>query len=187
VGDRRRVSVRERSHVRGGGLLLAFLVVLAPACKRHADEAAGEAPASAAASEAKPVDHLAPGELAEGTERAFGLTLPRGVHVDAEFSDQAWAHGDVAYGPLVDYVRTRVRGGSLMKRDDGAYFQKVTLPDNPKRTLSIRVQPHGAGGASIALADETPSEVPPSTTPEEELRQVGLTKDGKLLDPKNLH
>lgn len=168
-------------------LLVAFALTATPACKRHLDDEARGAPASAAASQARPVDHLAPDELAEGTEKAFGLTLPKGVHLDAEFPDQAWAHGEVPYAELVEYVRIHVRGGSLMKRDDGAYFQNVNLPDDPKRTLSIRVQHHGDRGASLALADETPPALPAAASPEEELRQVGLTKDGKLLDPKNLH
>lgn len=166
---------------------LALLgLALLSGCKRHDDATSAPPSPVAAPTESKPLDHLAPNELAEGTEKAFGLTLPKGVHLDAQFPDQAWAHGDVSYTSLVEYVHTHVRGGSMMKRDDGAFFQKVSLPDDPKRVLSIRVQHRGEKSASLSLADETPPDLPPAS-PEEEMRQVGLSKDGKILDPKNLH
>jgi len=162
-----------------------FSIVLACGCKKTS--APQQAPAPVAVESAKPIDHLAPGELAEGTEKAFGLLLPKGMHVNSAFGNEVAATGnDVPYGPLVDYLHARVRGGSLKRNSFQAIFDQVKVPGAPDRVYSIFVRPRGTG-SFVSMVDETPAEPPPAADQDERMRQVGLTKSGKLLDPTHLH
>ena len=73
--------------------------------------------ATAPAAEAPPLDHLAPGELVEGTEQAFGLTLPRGVHVESSDRGDVRAVGLVALHAFVKYLRAHVQESDLDEGD----------------------------------------------------------------------
>ncbi|MCA9627098.1 MAG: hypothetical protein KC766_05515, partial [Myxococcales bacterium] len=71
--------------------------VLALACCACNGSQENAAPAAASASSAPhPIDHLAKGELAQGTEKVFGLAIPRKMRVERRFLDAAHAVGPVS-------------------------------------------------------------------------------------------
>ncbi len=166
-------------------LLLAFA-----ACRRDSDVTV-IVPADSA-TKAKPVDHLAPNELLEGSEKAFGLTLPRGMHVDRSFADVAYASGHVDTRAAVEYVRTRVREGKMIEPsfagDGKTTFDHVRVPAMPDKQLVISVRP-AAGAAfitQIELRDVTPTKAPELPDEAARWRNAGLAPNGRVLDPTHL-
>lgn len=171
-----------------GPVLLALLG--AAGCGKSAPSAAG-APggqdagvAAVAASDSNvPADHLAPGELVEGHEQAFGLTLPRGLTVDQRLPGVVTTSGPVAVPPLIAYLRAHLEGGSMSKKDNATTFEHVKLlghADGPDLQIYITRLP-----ARTLMQILQPEPVPPSTLPDEasRWRAAGLTPDGKVLDP----
>ena len=134
---------------------------------------------------APPVDHLAPGELLEGSERAFGITLPRGVRVDGAFVQVVLASGSLTVHPLVQYFRSRLQGGDLREGETSATFEHVTVPGESDRQLSVHIE-EVRRKAVIDIRDTTPRAA--SKLPDEAARwkSVGLTPGGRIADPTHL-
>src|SRR5258706_231399 len=94
-------------------MLLTIACGAFAACRKD-DETVEPAPLPALptrADTAPPADHLGEGELLEGTEKAFGLTLPRLVKVDSRFVDLVYASGTPRPDAVANYIRERVRFG----------------------------------------------------------------------------
>ncbi len=134
---------------------------------------------------ATPVDHLAPGELVEGTEEAFGLTLPQGIRVDEAFTQVVYASGAVTVHPLVQYLRSKLRDGDLREGETSATFEHVTVPGQSERPLTIHIV-EVRREAVLEIRDATPRPAP--NLPDEAARwkSVGLTPNGRLADPTHL-
>jgi hypothetical protein len=83
-----------------------------------------------------------------------------------------------------NYLRTRVRDGNIQVGASETRFEKVRVPSDPDRVLRIRVSSQNEY-TRLLVEDITP---PPDLTgtPEERLRRVGLTKDGKMADPLHM-
>lgn len=162
------------------------LVALATGACRKTEITEPAPAASASAPEAPPPrDWLAAGELLEGTAKAFGLTLPRQVHVDQSFVDVVHASGDARADAVVAYLRARVRMGTVRIGAASTTFEAVQIPGLPGREYAIRVAPGERGvGCVIDLRDVTPPALPP--TEPERWRAAGLTPQGKILDPTHL-
>lgn len=140
---------------------------------------------------AKPIDHLETGELVEGTEKVFGLALPKIMIVERKFDDVAYATAPVPPELLAKYVEARVKGGTQKKNAEGFVFDQVHVPGEFK-TLRIVVEnppASGNGGASarLQLRDVTPP-AQVDTPPDEESRwrAVGLKPNGEPLDRTKL-
>lgn len=143
--------------------------------------------AGAPAVSAAPVDRLAPGELVPGTAKAFALVLPRDLKVDQALTDVVFASGPVNATDLANYVRARVRDGEVSVGATATVFDKVRAIDAPSRLLFVRIFPGPMGnGARLEVRNVTPP--PLQDLPNEEARwkQVGLSPDGRLLDPQHL-
>lgn len=161
--------------------VLVACVSLALGCRRH-EATPAPAPSASAA-----IDHLAPGELVDGPLRAFELRLPAGMEIREAFSSVVYAWGPVDPMRLANYLRAQVKGGSISVGAAATVFDQVTAPANPKRILRLRVDPAGQGRAArLEIRDVTPVVVPPAADDAERWRRVGLTPDGKLLDPTHL-
>lgn len=149
-------------------------------------------PPSASASAASvppsalPIDHALPGELAEGDDRAFGLTLPRRMSVTGRFPDAVFAGGEVAPELVANYVRERVIAAQVDTGPTRTVFLRATTKSEPGRTLRIDVIARGAGVTDILVRDETQAPAAPGRTPEERWRQLGFAPDGTPLDLKHL-
>ena len=136
-------------------------------------------PVVATAQEAKPLDHLAKGELLPGSERAFALVLPRGFSVRARFAGSVLGEGQATAVDLARYVAAQVKDGSARVQPQQASFDGVRAQDEPSRMLRIRIEETAPGFCQVQVNDETP---PPDRGGDvaERLKRIGRTPDGKL-------
>jgi hypothetical protein len=132
-----------------------------------------------------PADHLAPGELLEGTEQAFGVTLPEGMHVDDTFATVIYASGPMTLKPLVDYFRGHLQGGDLSAGEWSATFEHVFAPGKSEPPLSVHIGT-ARDVVRVEIRDETPPELPPLPDDPARYRRAGLTPTGRVLDPTHL-
>jgi hypothetical protein len=134
---------------------------------------------------ALPADHLAPGELLEGTQEAYAIKLPQMVKVDASFSKETDASGPVVLHAMVDYLRARVTGGELREGADSATFEHVTAPGHAEPELSIHLVKF-RDVVRIVFTDTTPVVQPALPDDAARFKRAGLTPGGKILDPTHL-
>lgn len=180
-----------RTRAAAAALAVSAACVLVVGCRKAPPEldttGPGGPPAGATASAtAAPLDHLAPGELVEGTEQAFGLALPRGVHVESSDKGDVRAVGLVTLHAFVKYLRTHVQESELDEGDLYANLRKVKLHGKPGELYEMHLAPAGFRGTSLLMQDVTPA--PMQDLPNEAARwkAVGMTPNGKVLDPTHL-
>jgi hypothetical protein len=163
------------------------LAILAAACDstRTNVEPAPSASVVAVKPPLLPGDHLAPGELLEGTQEAYGIKLPQLVKIDEVFSKETATSGPVALHPMVDYLRARVTGGDLREGADSATFEHVTAPGKPQPELEIHLV-RSRDVVRIFFRDATPPVLPPLPDDAARFKRAGLTPSGKILDPTHL-
>jgi hypothetical protein len=162
--------------------LVLALSIAGLACHRREPEAE-----PAPAPSATPVDRLAPGELVPGDGKAFAVALPRGMSVDQALTDVVYASGPMAASDLANFVRAHVRDGQVSVGATATVFDQVKAIDDPSRLLFIRVFPGPMGrGARMEVRNVTPPVQPNLASPEERWKQMGLTPEGKIRDPKHL-
>jgi hypothetical protein len=172
----------QRQGRRANAVLLVGVATLL-SCHRSRDDGAPGPGASAAAH-----DRLAPGELVDGPLRAFELRLPAGVVIREAFTSVVYAWGPVDPMKLANYLRGQVQGGTVSVGAAATVFEQVTVPSNGKRLLRIRVETAAQGhSAQLEVRDITPPPQIPAADDAERWRRVGMTPDGKLLDPTHLH
>ena len=142
--------------VRAAVALLAAGMVLS-GCARPPVQDDTAAPAAVEtpqpAPSAVPVDHLAPGELVEGLDKAFGVPLPREVHVEWSHPGSVRALGPVSVHALVKYFRTRVAEAHRNEGDTFAELDDVRLGGNPGRVFRIRMTELPPRGTLLELDD----------------------------------
>jgi hypothetical protein len=167
-----------------GGLLLGLLA----ACSKPSTTTE-ELPASPVVGSARalPADHLASDELVEGKEQAFGVILPRGLTVDERHIEVVKATGTMNAHALVKYFQAHLIGGSLREGERSATFEHVRASGTPPDTdLAIHIATFvqkttvDVSATPIVAAPVLPDE-------ESRWREVGLTPEGKVLDPTHLH
>ena len=164
---------------------LAGMTAAVAACRRPSGDATPSVGPAPLATAPAPVDHLAAGELLEGSAVAFGLRLPRGIAVEGAFADDVVASGPVDLRPFVDYLRARLQGGELRQGDMSATFDRVRVAGQtaPELRIHVGVSPEGV---RVDIRDLTVPEVPPLPDEAARWRRVGLTPDGHLADPQHL-
>ncbi len=133
-----------------------------------------------------PVDRALPGELAEGPEKAFGLTLPRVVDVRARFGDLVVGRAEVSSDRVANYVRQRVSAEKVETGPAKTVFSRAIVRGHPGVELAIEVLAHG-GSTEIQVRNLPMALGPPGLTDEERWRAAGFKPDGSPLDPKHLH
>ena len=178
---------RLRGALGAGILAVATLAALVAGCGRPAppDAVRGTATTGPSASARGGPDQLAPGELLEGASKAFGIALPRDLHVDGAFTDVVYASGPLGVHPLVEFFRARLDGGSLREGPQAATFEQVRVPGKPEMELLVHITQQGLG-CRVDLRDTTPHVFPVLPDDSARWRQVGLTPQGKLADPTHL-
>lgn len=169
--------------VRRAALVAGALVALG--C--HEQDAGTVGAPSASAATTAPIDHLTPGELLEGTDKAFGMVLPREMRVVHGFDDLVIASGSPPADKVTNYVRARVRDGKITVGARATVFERVRTPAAPDLELSIRVEPaEGLDGTRIEVRRLTQPKAPALPNDEERWRAAGLRPDGRPLDPKTM-
>jgi hypothetical protein len=166
--------------------VLTGILGLAACHRERPDPAPAPAPASAAPS-APPVDRLAAGELIAGEAKAFGLVLPRDVKIDHALGDVVFASGPMSASDLANYVRARVRDGQVTIGATATIFDHVMVTIDPSRPIFVRIFSGPMGrGARMEIRDLTPPPQPSGLSPDERWKRLGLTPEGKVLDPTHL-
>lgn len=160
----------------------AFVVGISACARAPAESTQITTSAPPATPAVTPIDHLAPGELIEGTTRAFGLLLPRDLVVESTFAEVLYANADVGVHPLAKYFRARVQGGSLEEDDSSATFTHVRIPASPDRELHIHIG-RAPRGARVEIRDSTPPPAPNLPDEAARWRAVGLTPQGRVIIP----
>jgi hypothetical protein len=168
---------------------LGLAIALGACARGHKDEGAQASPVAPLPGKpepsAAPADHLAPGELAEGSQTAFGVALPRDFLVRESYPDVVSATGPVSVHALVRYLAARLEGGSLREGAEAATFEHVAARGKPEPELLVRVT-SVFGGSRLEMHKVT--HLPAPSLPDEasRWRQAGLTPQGKIIDPTHL-
>lgn len=164
-------------------VLLATLP-LAGACKRTVppDPQVRATPSAAASVAALPVDALEPGELQEGTEKVYGLTLPRSFKVVREFDGVAYCAGSGRPENVSNYIRRRVDARTVELGPARTVFPTVQVNGSTGKKLRIEVA-SGNGETELIIRDVTPPAIEPGLTEEERWKKAGLKPSGGLLNP----
>ena len=128
-----------------------------------------------------PVDTTRPGEIAEGTEVAFGLVLPRRSRVTARFDDAVIAEGRLPFDGVQSYLRARLEPASEQEGASRIVLEAARLKADPARTVQVELS-RTATGVEIVVRERTPR---PLTEPElgeaERWRRAGLTPEGEAF------
>jgi hypothetical protein len=136
-----------------------------------------------------PADHLATNEVIEGKDKAFALPLPFYSRVTGRFTTSVTVRSALKPEELANFVRARVKDGNVVAGGASTTFENVIVPAEPTRKLTIEVRRTpltGDARSEMTIRDVTPPPLDPNLTEEERWKSVGMTPDGKLLDPKHM-
>ena len=171
------------------GLTLGLVLDLSLGCraKRGPEDEHVQPPAPpvVAPTVVVPVDRALPGELAEGTERAFGLALPRVMVIRGSFDDVVFARGEAAADQVANYVRQRVTAEKVETGPTKTLFSRAIVKAQPGPLVSIEVLSQG-GVTEMQVHDVTPKKVREGQDADERWRELGFRPDGTPLDPTHL-
>lgn len=176
MGQRRRITA---------ALAVALALAAPSACKREAKPSPSPAPSAAESAKAPPVDQLLPGELAPGSDQAFGLPIPRRMRTVARFPDAVFAEGELSVEDVAGYVKKRVVAEGVEAGPAKTVFTRATLKDAPARVVRVEVIARG-GVTALVVRDETRPPAKDALTEEQRWKELGLTPQGQPLDPTKL-
>lgn len=143
---------------------------------------AGSARAKIAVS--KPIDRLAPDELAAGNAEVFGFVVPREMQVEHRYKEATHLIGPVKPDALANYVRERVVVSHVEIGAARTIFPDARIKAGaPDRVYELDVIPE-PGITRLIIRDTTRPKVEPGLTDAERWRKAGLTPEGRPLDPK---
>jgi hypothetical protein len=131
-----------------------------------------------------PVDTTLPGELAEGTEVAFGLKLPRDLEIEARFDDAVIAVGRVPLEYVANYVRDRVDSDRVETGPSRTVFDEASPKADAQKTVRIEVTRRARGDVQLVVRDRTPKPMEEGLTEAERYKKAGLAPDGKTVLPE---
>lgn len=172
MGARRRLTFT-------AAVLFAAGLSACSSCKRK-DDTPTEKP---------PPDRLAPNEVVEGKERAFGLPLPRVVHVKARFEKTVHVLSPLTPEEMTNFVRARVKDGKVISGASVTTLAEVIPLGDPQKVLTIDVRTVRLGDGTrseMVVRDTTPLPAEPGLSNEQRWEKAGLTPSGKIADPKHL-
>jgi hypothetical protein len=169
------MGTRRRLAVLGVGLAL-----VCASCRRKAIE---ETPSAA------PPDRLLPGELVEGTERAFGLPLPRESRVLTRFATSVHVTSSATPEQLKTFLQARTSDGKWSQRDETSRVGGLIPRDDKNKRLTLDIRPIRTGDgqrSEMIVQDATPPPFDPTLSEEERWKKAGMTPQGQILDPTHL-
>jgi hypothetical protein len=153
-------------------------------CRSKAGAAPGSSAQAVVSAVAKPVDRLAPDELAAGNALVWGFAVPRDMQIEHQYVQEAAMIGPVQPDALANYVRDRVVVSHVEIGAGRTIFPNARLKGGaPDRLYELDVVPQ-PGATRLVIRDITPLKVVPGLTDAERWKQAGLTPQGRPLDPK---
>jgi hypothetical protein len=164
---------------------VASAALVASACHRKSDTAV---PVAGSAPSAKPIDRLAPGELAQGPGHVFGFAVPSRMKVLGAFIEVAYLTGEVTPEALANYVRERVEVDHVELGAVRTVFPSAHIKNGaPDRVYDFDIAPGRGKTTELVIRDVTPPpKNPPGMSDADRWRQAGYGPDGKPLDPNQL-
>jgi hypothetical protein len=157
------------------GLCLA-LCVGSVACKGERDQPLKRTPKAPAP------DRLLPDEALPGVERVFGLEVPQGLSISAQFSDVAQLTGIVPAEAVVKKLRDQVIVEHLELGTERTVFPRVFVKNDPrKRLFRIEVSSQ-RNRTDVRIRDITPPPVTQGLNESQRWEQAGRNSDGSLKD-----
>lgn len=168
---------------------VAVLVSTGSGCKGSNEEVTSTRAATSGAPlapTAAPVDHLAPGELVEGKERAYGILLPRDTEEIKAIPPSVYGRVRGTTTSLEKYFTARVSGGKLVREPAGSIIFDQAHGEDPKVLLYIRIDHDPQLGARFEVRDATPPVAELHANDEERWRANGLKPNG-AVDPTTIH
>jgi hypothetical protein len=142
-------------------------------------------PRPSAVSSVRPLDRLAPGELAPGKRQVFGLEIPAGMTIRGQFVEVAYVHGNVAPEALANYIRDRVIVDHVEIGAARTVFPRARIKKGPTdRFFRIEVIA-GNRDTELVVQEVTPRPAPAgqeNLSSEERWRRAGRRPDGKPFD-----
>jgi hypothetical protein len=167
----------------------ALLATTASCAKDESGDAVPSEPAATAPPE-PPKDHLAPGELLPGPDKAFGVPLPVGLAIDSYMPPQILGSSrSLKAADVANFLRARVTGGTVKAGAAGTIFDRVDCPAIAGHLLMIRVESGATGtGTLLTVRDVTPPKIDPTLSEDQRWKQVGIKPGGgRIADPTHLH
>lgn len=159
-----------------------LLVAFAAACKKPppADTTDSRPP--------PPVDHLLPDEVVEGTEKVFGLGLPRQSHIVGRYTGSTSVRSPLPPEIVANFFRPRVKSGRCIVGASSTLFDRVVVPSRPDRQLTIEIRRSRTVSDETLITIDDVTVAPPATSiqPDEGWRRAGRTPDGKLIAPSRM-
>jgi hypothetical protein len=160
----------------------AALCLAFTACRKAPPREAAPAPAPSA----RGADRLLPDELAEGTQRAMGLVLPRSLRLERSFNDSALARGQIRPEPIANYVRQRVEGGTVEVGVARTVFNNTHVKGQPAdKRVRIEVALDDTSTVLVVWAITAPA-LDPNLSEDELWRRTGIGRNGQILDPAQM-
>jgi len=157
---------------------------LCASCHARSESASGKPSSSSNGAVSKPVDRLAPDELAAGNAEVFGFVVPREMYVEQRYKEATHLLGPVKPDALANYVRERVVVSHVEIGAARTIFPDARIKAGaPDRVYELDVIPE-PGNTRLVIRDTTPPKVEPGLSDEERWRKAGLTPQGRPLDPK---
>lgn len=162
--------------------------LLALACHKRTEPPVTAAASASSGPSAKPLDRLAPGELAQGPGHVFGFAVPGQMKVLGAFLDIAYLQGEVTPEALANYVRERVEVDHVEIGAVSTVFPRVHIKDGaPDRVYDFDITPSRGHTTELVIRDVTPPPPnPPGMSDADRWRQAGYGPDGKPIDPNLL-
>ena len=177
---------RARLRSGAGAVTLLLLSIAQLACsKRETGEL--DLPSVQPSSSSKTsADRLTPGELPPGTEKAFGLILPRGLRVERAYKNAVHARGRLRAEEVANYIRKRVLTSHVEVGAARSVFPKVRIKAGDVSKLYRIEVTRQRAETLVVVKDVTPPAVTKGLSDAERWKRAGLTPDGKPLDLKKL-
>lgn len=156
--------------------------LLCASCHGKAAPAHMTAPIGSAAP--KPVDRLAPDELAAGSADVWGFAVPREMRVEHRYQGVTHIVGPVKADALANYVRDRVTVSHVEIGAARTIFPNARIKGGAAdRVYELDVIPE-PGTTRLVIRDTTPLKIVPGLSDAERWKQAGMTPDGRPLDMK---
>lgn len=169
-------------------LAVALAVPCGAGCRKSDEDDASSASARLGkdAAPARPLDRLAPDELAAGSALAFGFPMPQRVTIRATFPDAVHAAGSVTPHALAAYVKERVVVAHVEMTPTRTIFPKARIKGGaPERVYQFDIVSEGSE-TLLVIRDVTPPPMVQGLSEAERWRRAGMTPDGKPLNQKQL-
>jgi hypothetical protein len=152
--------------------LSASLLLVSPSCKSK------DPPAAPAA--ATP-DRLKSNEPVLGTEKAFGIPVPRELKVRARFGESVHLEGPASAASLTEYFRGYVLVDHLELSGTETIFPRVRIKGSTdSRLFRIRISEISKKRSEVVIEDVTPAPTTPGLNEAQRWEQVGMNPDGTL-------